>query len=190
VTARLPTQENAMQTARRRCQSGITLVECAAALAIVAVLVGVAVPRFDDLRSTHVLQTAAAQLRTDVQHARSAAVAMGQTVRLQVRSGAQGSCYVVHTGDAAACRCTPAGDAQCEAPAQLLRATSFAADQQLTLAANVQSVGFDPFQGTATPTGSVTLSNGRGDAVKVVVNVMGRARTCRAAGTIQGHPNC
>ena len=175
---------------RIRRQSGVTLVESAVVLGIVAVMVGVAVPRFDEVRATRTLEVATAQLRTDVHHARSTAVAMGQTVRLQVRSDAQGSCYVVHTGALADCRCTAAGEAQCNAPAQVLRSMSFGADQRLGLSANMAGIGFDPFQGTATPTGTVTVTNGRGDALKVVVNVMGRARSCLAAGSLRGYPGC
>lgn len=171
-------------------QSGVTLVEAAAVLGITAVMVGVAVPGFDNLRGTRLLEATAAQLRTDIQHARSTAVAMGQTVRLHVRDEAAGSCYVVHTGPAGDCSCQASGTAVCAAPAQALRAVGLARAGGISISSNVGSLAFDAFQGTVTPTGSLTVAHARGDTLRVVVNVMGRARTCRAAGPLHGHAAC
>lgn len=179
-----------MNTTRRPRQCGVTLVESAMVLGIVAVMVGVAVAAFDEIRATRALETAAAQLRTDVHHARSTAVAMGQTVRLQVQAGVAGSCYLVHTGQAGDCNCSPAGNATCTVPAQVMRAMSYGPGQGLAIRANSASMAFDAFQGTVTPTGSLTVTNARGDQLRVVVNVMGRARTCVAAGRLGGHPAC
>lgn len=171
-------------------QSGVTLVESAMVLGIVAVMAGVAAPRLEDLRDSRLVDVAAAQLRTDVQLARSTAVALGHTVRLKVQSDAAGSCYVLHTGPAGSCSCSPTGTASCTDPAQLLRAAAYGSAQGLALQANVGSMAFEPIQGTVTPTGTLTMSNRRGDQLKVVVNVMGRARTCKAAGDLHGHPTC
>lgn len=171
-------------------QRGITLVEAAIALAIVAVLAGTALPGFGSLRAARVLDSAVAQLRTDIHLARSAAVATGQTVRLRVQPAAQGGCYVVHTGTAGSCSCTQAGAAVCSADGQLLRAAAFSPGQGLAVQANVGQLAFDPHQGTVTPTGTLSLSNHRGDQLRVVVNIMGRARTCKAAGHLSGHPDC
>ena len=171
-------------------QRGVTLVEAAMVLGIVAVLAGTAAPSFGSLRATRTLDSAAAQLRTDIHLARSSAVAMGQTVRLRVQPAVQGGCYVVHTGAPGSCSCTPAGDASCSADAQLLRAAAFGTGQGLALQANVGSLAFEPHQGTVTPTGTLSLTSPRGDQLRVVVNIMGRARTCKAAGTLTGHPAC
>ena len=168
-----------MTFTRRQCQRGFTLVESAMVLGIVAVMVGVGAPSFDEVRATRLLDVAAAQLRTDVQLARSTAVAIGQTVRLQVQSEAAGSCS-----------CTPAGTASCADPAQLLRTAAYGPAQGLALKANVGSMAFEPIQGTVTPTGTLTMSTRRGDQLKVVVNVMGRARSCKAAGDLHGYPAC
>lgn len=173
-----------------RRQTGVTLVESAMVLGIVAVMVGVAAPALDDLRASRLVGAAAAQLRTDVQLARSTAVSLGQTVRLQVHSATNGSCYVMHTGPAGSCSCNPEGTASCTDPAQLLRAAVYGSTQGLAVQANVGSMAFEPFQGTVTPTGTLTMSNHRGDQLKVVVNVMGRARTCKASGHLHGHPAC
>ncbi|MBK9362612.1 MAG: hypothetical protein IPM99_16560 [Rubrivivax sp.] len=93
-------------------------------LGIVAVMVGVGAPSFDEVRATRLLDVAAAQLRTDVQLARSTAVAIGQTVRLQVQSEAAGSCYLLHTGPPAAA-VAPRGHGQ------LRRSSAIAAHRSL-----------------------------------------------------------
>jgi len=171
-------------------QAGITLVEAAAVLGIASVMVGVAVPALDDLRGARHLEAAAAELRTDIHHARSTAVAMGQTVRLHVHDSTAGSCYVVHTGSAGDCSCQPSGATTCTASAQPLRSVGHLRASGIAISANAGSLAFDGFQGTVTPTGSLTVAHASGDKLRVVVNVMGRARTCRAAGTLHGHPAC
>jgi type IV fimbrial biogenesis protein FimT len=171
-------------------QRGLTLVEAAMVLGIVAVLAGTAAPSFGRLGAARTLDSAAAQLRTDIQLARSAAVAMGQTVRLRVQPAAQGGCYVVHTGAAGSCSCTPAGNASCSADAQPLRTAGFGSGQGLALQANVASLAFEPHQGTVTPTGTLSLATAHGEQLRVVVNIMGRARTCKVAGSLAGHPAC
>ena len=171
-------------------QAGVTLVEAAAVLGIASVMVGVAVPALGDLRDTRLLEAATAQLRTDIHHARSTAVAMGQTVRLHVHDEPAGSCYVVHTGMAGDCSCQPSGTTLCTASAQPLRSVGHAQASGIAIRSNAGSLAFDAFQGTVTPTGSLTVAHVRGDRLRVVVNVMGRARTCRAAGTLHGHPAC
>ena len=51
-------------------------------------------------------------------------------------------------------------------------------------------MAFSGTQGTVTPTGTLTVRNDQGAQLKVVVNVMGRTRTCQAAGSPAGHPAC
>ncbi len=171
-------------------QAGITLVEAAVVLGITSVMVGVAVPALDDLRGDRLLEAATAELRTDIHHARSTAIAMGRTVRLHVHDETAGSCYVVHTGSAGDCSCQPSGATLCAASAQSLRSVGHLRASGIAISGNAGSLAFDAFQGTVTPTGSLTVAHARGDQLRVVVNVMGRARTCRAAGTLHGHPAC
>ena len=175
------------QTTHRR-QSGLSLVEMAAVLGVTSVMLGSAAPHLLKMRAMHALDLAAAQLRTDVQLARATAVSLGQSVRMEVQSTAAGSCYVIHTGASGACSCD-GETASCKAAGWVVRAAHFGSGQTVSVKANA-GMTFDGTQGTVTPTGSVTLANVSGDQLKVVVNVMGRARTCKAAGTIVGHEPC
>ena len=54
-------------------QRGVSLVELMAVLVIVGTLFGAALPAFESARARHHLEGAAAQLRTELQYARSSA---------------------------------------------------------------------------------------------------------------------
>ncbi len=175
-----------------RQQRGLTLVEAAMALAVTSVLVGSGVPALREVRATQVVNGAAAQLRTDLQFARSSAVASGQNLRLHLANDARGSCYVIHTGAPNDCQCTAAGTTTCAAPARALRAVHLAATQPVTMAANVHNMSFSGEQGTVTPTGTINVSHAASrEQLRLVVNVMGRVRTCQPGARSGGmHPAC
>lgn len=178
-----------MRTTQRR-QRGITFVEAAAYLAAVSVLLGSGLPSLVEARQARQLESLVSELRTDIQLARSAAVSMGQSVRLQVQSSEIGACYIVHTGPASSCSCQPASGGTCTADGSLLKAGTVPKSDKLTLTANTRVFTFDGTQGTVTPTGTLTAANAHGDQLKLIVNVMGRTRSCRSAGDLAGHPRC
>ena len=177
-----------MQRTLFRRQSGVTLVEMAVVLGVTSVMLGSAAPHLIKTRHVQALDLAAAQLRTDVQLARSTAVSLAKSVRLEVASTAAGSCYVIHTGGPSGCSCD-SETTSCKAAGWVVRAAHFGSGQPVSVKGNA-GMTFDGTLGTVTPTGTVTLSNVSGDQLKVIVNIMGRARTCKAAGTIVGHEPC
>jgi type IV fimbrial biogenesis protein FimT len=181
-TPRRQAQEiGTMKTTRnagRPRQLGITLVEQLVGLAVTAVAAGTVAPALDAFTQRRELESAAWLLRTDVHHARSLAAAQNVAMRLQVHSDATGTCYVVHTGTAAECRCSGDGQAHCSDNAKVLRSAAFASKGTLVLRSNVASMLFDPSWGTVTPTGTLELTNRRGQTLKLVVNVLGRVRQC------------
>lgn len=178
-----------MRTTQRR-QRGITFVEAAAYLAVVSVLLGSGLPSLMEARDTARLESAVAELRTDVQQARSAAVSLAQPVRLRTMGGERGSCTVVHLGPVGSCSCSPDGRTTCEGEGRALKTTRYAADGGVSLSANVSTLTFAGEFGTVTPTGSFLARSARQGQVKLVVNVTGRSRTCRLAGALPGHPSC
>ncbi len=178
------------QASRRHAQRGLSLVESAITLGIIAVTLGAALPTFTQARDRRHLEGAAAQLATDLRHARSLAVARRAAVRLSVQQAADGSCYVVHTGGAGDCQCTGAGTASCSAGAQVLRVVGFDAGQPVRLAANSRSMLFDPDRGTVSPTGTMRLQLQGGTAIHEVINIMGRVRACSPAPALAGYPAC
>ncbi len=170
-------------------QRGLTLIECLVVLAIVAVLLGSALPGFAKLTERRHLEGTVAQLATDIQHTRSLAVASDGGRRMSFRSGDAGSCYVVHDGPAQACRCEPGGSVQCLNGATALRSVFFPADGPVQLRTNVGSILFHPVHGTSTPTGTLRVLARSGAAVHQVVNLMGRTRACSPNG-VAGYAAC
>lgn len=172
----------------RRTQRGLTLVESAIGLAITAIVAATAVPSFESARERRHLEGAAAQFETDLQFARSAAVASGRSLRLSFDAAA--ACYVVHTGSGADCRCGGGAAPICDAGAEPLRTVRFAAGTPVTMNANVESLSLDGQFGTVVPTATVRFQGRSGVALHQVVNVMGRVRTCSPGGAVGGHRAC
>lgn len=168
---------------------GLTLLEALVALAIMLIVLGSALPHFGRTAERRQLEGVAAQLATDIQHARSLAVARASGQRISFRAFAAGSCYVVHDGPANACQCNAAGQAQCTAPTQVHRMVFLPAQGPVRLQANVGSIQFHPSLGTSTPTGTLRLVARSGQAVHQIVNIMGRTRACSPNG-VPGYPPC
>jgi len=170
---------------------GLSAVELMISLAISAVLMGGAVPMLKDLRNGQALRATAALLETDIQFARSQAMASGQPLRLSLQSvnGAE-SCYLIHTGAANACRCEGAGQAHCDAGATLLRLAEQTGASGITLAPVQRSLLFDPGKGTVTPTATLKIQDRDGRAIHQVINIMGRVRSCAPSVGLNGLKPC
>lgn len=168
---------------------GLSLVECLMTLAVATVTLGAALPGLQEMRERRQLDGAAAQLETDLHYARSIAASQHSGVRIAFQSGTAGTCYVVHTGPAGACDCLDSGPARCTAGQAPLRSVRLEAADGIRLASNVPSILFDGSMGTSTPTGTVRLLGHEGRELRLVVNLMGRVRTCSPAGTF-GYKAC
>lgn len=173
-----------------RAQRGLSLLECLMALAITAIATGATLPAFQATLELRRLEGAAAQLHTDLQLARSEAVARNRTLRISYGQLSGASCYVVHTGSAGACTCGAMGAPVCTPDAEPLRTEHFPAGSGVQLQSNVASMVLDPARGTVSPTGTLRLLGSEGRAVHVVVNIMGRARKCSPGGALRGYAAC
>lgn len=171
-------------------QRGVTLVEACTVLAVLAVLVSTAAPNLQGLIDSRRLDGAATQLATDIQFVRTEAVARNLPVRLSFHVIADGSCYVVHTGNADQCDCNAPGPATCSGDARQIKTVALTAADRVSLQTNVASVLFDPLHGTSTPTGTLRLVGQQGRAVHHVINVMGRVRSCSPQGAMPGYRAC
>jgi len=174
-------------------QRGITLVEAAVTLAILAVLVCGAAPSFSGLIERQRLAGLAAQVATDVQWVRSASVWRNEPLRLSFYSTPWGSCYVVHSGARNQCSCvanTTAG--VCMGDAVQLKTVAVPTSTGLSVQANVSSILFDPLHGTSTPTGTLRVASATTGSIHHIVNVLGRVRTCTPSGSpaLPGYRSC
>ena len=175
-------------------QRGFTLIESAITLALMAILVCSAAPDLAATLERQRLTGAATQLASDVQWLRSEAVLRNETLRLSFFDSAGGSCYVLHSGARNQCQCDgQSASAVCTADAVALKTVALSASARIGVQANVGSMVFDPLHGTATPAGTLTVSGASGRAIRHVVNVLGRLRTCTPATpgpAVAGYPLC
>jgi type IV fimbrial biogenesis protein FimT len=173
-----------------RRQHGVTLVEACTVIAILAILASTAAPNLQGLIDSRRLDGAATQLATDIQFVRTEAVARNLPVRLSFHATTDGSCYVLHTGNADQCDCSAPGPATCSGDARQIKTVALTAADRVSLQTNVASVLFDPLHGTSTPTGTLRLIGQQGRAVHHVINVMGRVRSCSPSGAMPGYRAC
>jgi len=168
---------------------GITLTEAMLAMAVCLVAVGSAAPGFEAARERRHLEGVAAQLETDLQLARSEAVALNRTLRVAFDSDAAGACYIVHTGAARQCRCGAAAPV-CAGDAVAMRSVRIDSTSGVTMTTNARSMTLDPLKGTVTPTSTMRVVGRDGREIHKVINIMGRVRTCSPQGGIAGVPAC
>jgi len=176
----------------RFAQQGLTLVETMTVLVVMSLAVGTALPGLSSMRQKAELSGAAAQVETDVQFARSQALALNRTVQLTLREANGSTCYIVHTGPAADCSCsgTAPGAAACAGDSELLRAMSFGPQAQVQVRSASKSVTFDPVRGTVTPTATLRVEGRDGRAIHEIVNVLGRVRSCTPNGRVVDERRC
>jgi type IV fimbrial biogenesis protein FimT len=172
-----------------RGQRGVSLLEAAVVVAIVAIVGTSALPSFTSLIDARRLDGAATRLAADLQFARSEAIARNRSLRLSVAAGAEATCWIVHTGAAGDCTCTAAAVA-CAAGALAIRSVVLPTAERVAVGGNVASIVFEPLHGTSTPTGTLSLNDARGRSVRHVVNVLGRVRSCSPDGAIAGYAAC
>jgi type IV fimbrial biogenesis protein FimT len=170
-------------------QRGLSVIELAVVMAIVAIVAATAVPSFTALIDARRLDAAALRLAADVQFVRGEAVARTGTLRLSIRAGSDATCWIVHTGAPADCTCAAAA-AACSGEAMAIKSVVLPNSERVTVSGNVGSIAFDPLHGTSTPTGTLRLTGARGRAVHHVVNVLGRVRSCTPDGGVPGYPTC
>jgi type IV fimbrial biogenesis protein FimT len=178
-------------------QQGLSLLEMMVTMGIVAIIASSAAPSMAALLEQRRLQGAAAELATDLQSARSLAVARNQVVRVSLKTlDADGTtCYLIHTGEASDCLCrADVATADCAKPAQLIKAAFIKDRGDLVLKASAVSMRFDPLHGTVTPTATWRIHNRKTGAayreIAHVVNVMGRVRSCSPDAAVAGFAAC
>lgn len=176
--------------ARLVAQRGLTLVELGVTLTVVALVALAAWPALSDLLQRRALVGLAAELRADLQRARSEAVARRQGVRMEVQAVDGGSCWLAWAGASGACRCTGTAEPACDGGAVLVSHRFVEARTGLAVSASVAALRFDPRLGTATPSGTLRIATAGGAAVHHVVNLTGRVRSCSVGGALAGVPEC
>jgi type IV fimbrial biogenesis protein FimT len=174
----------------QHAETGVTLIEACIVVTICAVVAAMAVPSMRSLIERQTLRGSADELRTDLHYLRSASISRGERLWLAVQAGADGSCYLIHSGHQGDCRCDASGHAACDGEAQALKAVGFKAGGRVQLQSTSGALAFEPARGTLTPTATLKLANAAGEAVHHVLNVMGRARSCSPGAKVPGYKAC
>lgn len=174
---------------------GLTLVELLVVLALAAIILHSATLSFSGWLQRQHLLGVSAQFNADLQWLRSAAVLRHRILRLSFQDTDAGMCYLIHSGDAGTCRCRPDLRAEplveCDDGTELLRAALVPASRRIRLRSNVASLRIDPRHGTFTPTGSIEVSTTDGSsALRHIVNILGRVRTCTPGPRFPGYSPC
>lgn len=168
---------------------GWTLLEMLLTIGIAGLLVTGAGTAWSSLTQNQRIQGLAQELSQHIQWLHSEAASRQESIRLSWYQSSQGACYVSHTGAANQCSCL-GQQASCQAPAKLLRFGFVPDRESIKLSSTSSSMLWDPVAGTTTPTGTIRLESTSGQSVRVVVNILGRARTCTDAATWSMLPRC
>ena len=178
-----------------RFAHGLTLVELLVVIGVSAIVLHSATLSFAGWLQRQHLLGVSAQFNADLQWLRSAAVTRHRILRMSFQDTTAGTCYLVHSGDTDACRCSADARAEpevvCADGTELLRAALVPASRRIHLRANVASLRVDPRHGTFTPTGSIEVSTLDGSSgLRHVVNILGRVRTCTPGPRFPGYTAC
>lgn len=175
----------------KQAQSGFTLVEMVTTVGISLTALMAAVSGFGGQMQQRHTEGVATELAADLQFVRTEAVMRNRGVRVSFGSDGAGTrCYVIHTGAAADCSCTGAGPATCGGGAVEIKTVNFPGDGRTVVQANVASMYYDPVRATVSPTATVRVIGADGRELRHVVNILGRVRSCAAAGQWAGHGPC
>lgn len=159
-----------------KVKSGFTLIEMLVSVAVLAILVGVAVPSFQSTLDKRRLNDAGEQIYSDLQFARSEAIKRNANVSVAFRGTEGNWCYGINFGAACDCNETP-GSCQIAGITKVVDGSDFG---NVSLAGSLAGADlvFEPMRGALQPPGgtaTLTLDNRN---LNVVVSVLGRVRIC------------
>lgn len=177
-------------TTARRNSRGFTLVELCAGLGVCATIAGQALPALSRLHHEQALRATAEALGSDLRLARSEAVRSSDPVFFRVSAKGENACYVIHTGAKDGCDCA-GGKPVCKSAAStVIKAVWLPGQLPLVLRSNAETLQFQHRQGLVTQTGSVELALKDGAAIRQVVAITGRVRSCSVGSKMGGLPRC
>jgi type IV fimbrial biogenesis protein FimT len=174
-----------------RRQRGFTLIELMVVVAIAAIVLTLAAPSFTGYMNKKRVEGVAAELATDIQFARTEAVARNAPVRITFGTG----CWVVHTVGSTATTCTQAAGATLGTGAVQLKDVQLASNLNTSLSPNssLTYIAFDAVRAMATTDGtgtshSVNVNSSAGAwQLRTVVSSVGRVQVCSPNGSVSGY---
>lgn len=167
---------------------GFTLFEVMVVLAVLAILLLIAAPAFQDMRDRQRVNAAAEAVYAHLQYARSEAIRQNQNLFLQVTAGADWCLGITH--NSAGCNCNTPGSCQFgvgDALEQNLLADGFS---NIILSTTLTPIEFNSRRGLIpglTQEGAIRVSGASGLFAEARFSPLGRIRLC---GNFGGRPAC
>ena len=190
----------------RRRDTGLTLVELLIVVALVAIVLGLAAPSFNDFIKVQRLRGVNAQLVTDIQFARSESVSRNVPMHMRFLANGTMSCYMVYTAPntSTTCDCLAAEGSRCSAAGTAeVRTVQLPLERgvRISQSNHADHFSFDPRTGgikiLAVDTEGGPPSEYNVEAwldsrrkLRDVIGVAGRLKVCSPAGTTMGQPAC
>lgn len=173
----------------RNRPGGFTLVELMVAVAVLAILVGFALPSFRDFAERSWLRGVADSVTQVIGTARTEAIKRNELVRVEFKQPAGGGFCVgaatVATTSAAGCDCSSAACPVGEFPANMDEIESLTLIGTPAFGSDAAFV-VDPATGMLSDiadAGSVEFASPRGYGVRLSINPMGRTSLCTPSGS-------
>ncbi len=164
--------------AHRPLPRGLTMLELAIVLAVLAVLVSLAVPSMGARLDRQRVHATAEALVADLAEARFEAARLGKPLFLQTQAGAQW-CWAVATTQGC----------DCSAPASCQLHSARATNHRGVRLIGDLALQLDPV-GTPMAAQAAALETPRGERLRVDVSPLGRARICAEKGSWPQTPTC
>jgi len=166
-------------------QRGFTMIELLVTIAIVAVLLGIAVPNMSSYWKDTRLVSATEAVYTQMQLARSVALARNQTINIDFAGGGS---WCMAISENALCNCVTGS--QCTLtgmPQATLKAADFPDISIATSFTSDETSVLYP-RGTVSDSGAVTLTSAAGDDTQVSITTLGRIGIC--SDDLDQYPGC
>lgn len=170
---------------------GFTLVELMIAVAVLAILMAIAAPSFNNFFDKYRVKRAADTFSSFLINSKSEAIKRNKSVSAVITG--TGATWCVGMTEAATCNCSTDGACRIDGVDRVISSTAFKGVQLLgpATASTPHVFEFKTNRGTVAGTNnSVQLESAAGLKLNVVVSQFGRIRLCSPGGSISGYPSC
>jgi len=174
---------------------GITLIELAVTVAIVAIVAVLVGPSVQQLLNAQRVRSISAELVNDVQYARSEAVRRNVPLLVRFQSDTQMTCYVIYAEiGIGRCSCLRGPGLACSGTFEEVKTVQIPRDLKVALAASSSMdtlVTFQPQAGTSRPGDfRVDVAGSIRGLLRTEINATGRPSVCSPDGSVTQVPQC